>query len=253
MKPLGTELVRRLTGSVPVGRSYYYLKTGPDGRVLGYPEILITPGARISYVDKHGRFGLYVWEHPEGISVKWPVRVFRVTDIDEVRRSGFARRIHVCRAVTVVDEIPAWRIFGANGATVVRLVEQAAALDEESVGRFAPPLPEANAWVITHNEARDDGGTLSAAIIVRDALYDAARRSPVALFETREVWDSEAGTYMTEVLVDPRWKAALSAAWCAAYGFAAKPFIDARQFQVLTSAWITALGRPVEYEVGHTH
>ena len=205
MKPLGTELVRRLTGSVPVGRSYYYLKTGPDGRVLGYPEILITPGARISYVDKHGRFGLYVWEHPEGISVKWPVRVFRVTDIDEVRRSGFARRIHVCRAVTVVDE------------------------------------------------ARDDGGTLSAAIIVRDALYDAARRSPVALFETREVWDSEAGTYMTEVLVDPRWKAALSAAWCAAYGFAAKPFIDARQFQVLTSAWITALGRPVEYEVGHTH
>ncbi len=121
--------------------------------------------------------------------------VFRVVDIDQIGLGSATRSqgvVHICRALTVVDEIPARSIFGANGESVARLVAQAETIDETSVWRFAPPSADMEkAWLRTHNEmvARRDGGTSSASVIVSAAVTAAAKRSRLPAFETREVLD----------------------------------------------------------------
>ena len=228
----------------------YYLETGVDGRPLN-GDVIAAAGVRLTHVGTGS--GLFVWEHPEGLSLTWPVRVFRVVDIDQIGLGSATRSqgvVHICRALTVVDGIPARSIFGANGESVARLVAQAETIDETSVWRFAPPSADMEkAWLRTHNEmvARRDGGTSSASVIVSAAVTAAAKRSRLPAFETREVLDPEFGPYVAEVLVD-RWEAARMTAWYSAYGFAAKPLISDERFQMLTGTWVTAMGDPSTHD-----
>jgi hypothetical protein len=236
-----------------LGARFYYLETGTDGRVRGCDQAAV-PGARLSYIGGIGiRFGLCVWEHPEGISLTSPVRVFRVTDIDQIGVGGVTRSpgvVHVCRALTVVDEIPEWRIFGVNGETIARLVEQAEAIDEDALGRFPTSTAGMEAALrTTHGETFRLGGPSSAMAIVAAVVYAAAKRSPRPVFEIQEVFDPEFGPFGTRnVLVDPRWKAAVLVAQCAVLGFAARAAIDDERFQVLTSTWVTAMGDPSTHD-----
>ncbi len=176
------------------------------------------------------------------------MRLFRVTYLQTTGVIGAhsLRRAHVCRAVSVIDEIPAWRIFGERGATLARLIEQAGALDDATVARVPLESDRARtAWLTTHREmdGRHDWGPTTASYIVSRAVHDAARRSPRRVFGMPDYVDPAIGPY-EEILTDPQWQAALIAAGHAVAGFAAKPFIDDERFRILTNAWLFAVGDP---------
>jgi diguanylate cyclase (GGDEF)-like protein len=237
--------------------AWFYLQSGPDGRVLD--DLVASPGIRLSYLGD--RPGFYVTERPEGLRYRWPVRVFRVTDID-VDEANLPRITRVsgvidkCRALTVDDEIPGWRVFGVNGETVARLIEQVRSIDEASVGRFSPPtvqmiakMDKALAWVHTQEGLHANIGGDSAAAVVRHTFFATALRSPkwvVRMKDTRafDIYNWMSEPVLEPVLVDPRWEVARVAASNAAWGFAAQPFIDDKRFQLLISVWVAAMGDP---------
>ncbi len=88
------------------------------------------------------------------------------------------------------------------------------------------------------------GGSASAVVIARGAVFAAAKRSPVSPYESQMVDDPPYGPYMAEVLTEPHWSTALKATDCAAAGFAAREFIDDERFRTLTGLLVSAIGEP---------
>jgi hypothetical protein len=139
-----------------------------------------------------------------------------------------------------------------NGETVARLIEQVRSIDETSVGRFSPPtaqmttkMDKALSWVHTREGLHANIGRDSAYAVVHHEFFAAALRSPKGVVRMEDRLDPEYGYPTTvPVLVDPRWEVVRTAASNAAWGFAARHFIDDKRFQLLTSGWVAAMGDP---------
>jgi hypothetical protein len=148
----------------------------------------------------------------------------------------------------VLDEMPAWSMFGPDGWLVERLLDQIARLDEATVARFQSPPPEIieeRLMIYNWFVAAGAVGPVTAAVVVSQAVLAAARRSDPATFELRPITD-EFGTRPAEVLMEPHWLAVLQLADRAAYGLAGRALIDAERFHALVDRWVAVAGSPID-------
>jgi hypothetical protein len=115
-----------------------FVSTRPDGSGFsGSPSL--APGARCTF-DPAGREphkcdGMVVHESPRDV-LDWPVRLWRVRDVTRVPCECPQYRFFRVRELTVVEEIPAWLVFGPRGDRVLTILEQAERLTRAQVDRI---------------------------------------------------------------------------------------------------------------------
>ena len=96
----------------------------------------------------------------------WPCRLFVVDgkpvaglDDEEPYKAGF-------RQLRVVEELPAWRVFGPQGREVVALIERAALLTVDELKRLGA------AWDAARTAACDAAWNAAAVLVARDLISD---------------------------------------------------------------------------------
>lgn len=169
----------------------YYKATRPDGTdfhtgtvdyaaalASGEPVVHSDPGN----IDRGAVGYLSVSTSPSDCTgFRWPCRLFRVEPVEPRAVGSDLPNKRACHALTVVEELPAWQVFGPNGEAVVAVIDRASRLTLDEVGRLAA------AW----DAARD--ATWDAA---RDAAWDAFAALVRDLI-TPEQYDLLAGPWNT--------------------------------------------------------
>ncbi|MGI8647101.1 MAG: hypothetical protein DLM55_03700 [Acidimicrobiales bacterium] len=215
-------------------------------RVVFVPELLFAAQEHLrSRPVPHelvGDEGLVVHEDAREV-LTWPCRLWRVEDVEGVVRLRPENRWFRCKAMTVVEELPAWQVLGAHGDSVVSVMEQARWLTAEQVHHLAAidhggerRLYEAvwNRWLAVGGSGSPVGRGLS---LVNSAVDEAARRTDCGLF----AWD-EADE--VEFLADPGWQQAGRAAAAAALALGAPELFSSFERDVAARRWTTVFGRP---------
>ena len=192
-----------------------------------------------------GDEGLLVHEIATDVIV-WPSSLWRVDELEKPVRARPGNRWVRCRAFTVVEQVPAWLVAGPHGDAVEWVITRARDLTSDQVGALAA-LSEDDGEEQLKRSLRDRW--------VRDHLYgsrapvgcglgtlrrmvdEAARRVGPELFG----WDEEDEV---EVLRDPGWLRAHSAAHGAALALGAPEFLSAAQNAVLARRWTSVFGSP---------
>jgi hypothetical protein len=171
-----------------------------------------------------------------GVS-RWPVRLWRVTDI-EAAPPGSRVSDWYTRAISVriVEELPAWLLFGDHGYEVTRVIDAAGRLEDEDVTVLAAARADAaghvyaEAWRRWQAQARSGSPVGCALILVHQAVDRSARRSEPSLFR----YDPVDGV---DVLADRTWVAAKAACLEAALGLGAPHLVAPVEQALLTQAW----------------
>jgi len=231
----------------------YYLTVGLDGRnFFGRPEP--APGARVVFDaalmfaareqllghpvahELKGDEGLVVHEDPRD-ELGWPCRLWEVGDADGEIRLQPGNLWFRSRAVTVVQELPGWLVFGDRGAGVAAVIDQASRLTDAQVRALAaisddvPQLPYRD-W----SEQRIGGRLIrpigNAMAHVHEAVVEAARATGLDLFAFDEV----------HYLADETWQAARSIA--AAAALAAGTVEHSAEVALLARRWTDVVGSP---------
>jgi len=162
------------------------------------------------------------YEDPREVSI-WPCRLWRVADGE------------------VVEELPAWRVFGVLGEAVLTVVERAGAITEEQVAALAALDDREEGrlyqaawlrWGRTGERVNPVGSGVSEA---RRAVEEAARRTDDGLFG----WDDYDEV---EVLTDRVWRRAGHAAMAAALASGAPWLFEPEEREVVTHGWRTVMG-----------
>lgn len=107
---------------------------------------------------------------------RWPVRLWRVTDIEAAPPESQVSDWYT-RAVSVgiVEELPAWLLFGGHGYEVTRIIEAAGRLEDEDVTVLAAARPDtagqvyAEVWRRWQTQARSGSPVGYALILVHHA------------------------------------------------------------------------------------
>jgi hypothetical protein len=189
-----------------------------------------------------GDEGLVVHEEPREVFT-WPCRLWRVEDVEGVVRLRAENRWFRCKALTVVEELPAWLVLGGHGDSVVGVIEQARRLTREQVRDLAEldGGDEARAygaawrrWLAADGRGSPLGQGL---LVVHSAVVEAARRTDHGLF----AWDEEDEV---EVLADPAWQQAGEAAVAAALALGTPEIFDPFERQAAAQRWTTVVGHP---------
>jgi hypothetical protein len=189
-----------------------------------------------------GTDGLVVDEALRGV-LKWPCRLWRVDDLQGAVRLLPSNMWLRCKALTVLEELPAWLVMGAHGDAVVGVLEQARNLSSDQVRAIAE-LPDAeeqrlssavwDRWLL----ARDSGFPIGrGSDVVASAVEEAARRTDQGLFGWDEVDE-------VEVLANPSWRQARRAAVAAALAVGAPETLGEHDTERLGWRWMTVAGRP---------
>ncbi len=147
---------------------------------------------------------------------RWPCRLFAVEPVDPwTPHATDLPNKRACLSLRVVEELPAWQVFGPNGERVVAVIDRASRLTPGEVERLdaARDAAGAAAWAAPWAAARD-----AAWAAARDAAWDAA-------------W-AAAWAAARDAAWDAAWAAARDAAWDAAW---AAPWAAARD-----AAWAAA-------------
>ena len=114
---------------------------------------------------------------------RWPCRLFAVEPVDPwTPHATDLPNKRACLSLRVVEELPAWQVFGPNGERVVAVIDRASRLTPAEVDRLvaAWDASRAAAWVAARDAARDAARAAS-----RDAARDAAWAAPwAAIAET---------------------------------------------------------------------
>jgi hypothetical protein len=168
---------------------------------------------------------------------RWPVRLWRVTDIEAALPESQVSDWYT-RAVSVgiVEELPAWLLFGDHGYEVTRIIEAAGRLEDEDVTVLAAARPDtagdvyAEVWRRWEAQARSGSPVGYALILVHHAVEQAARRSGLPVFR----YDPADGV---DVLADRTWVAAEAACLEAALGLGGPHLVDPAEQALLSQAW----------------
>lgn len=175
---------------------------------------------------------------------RWPVRLWRVTDIEAAPPESQVSEWYT-RAISVriVEELPAWLLFGDHGDEVTSIIDAAGQLGHEDVTVLAAARPDAaghiyaEAWRRWQPQARSGSPVGYALILVHHAVEQSARRSGLSVFR----YDPVDGV---DVLADRTWAAAEAACVEAALGLGAPHLVDPTEQALLTQAWRRWLAAP---------
>jgi hypothetical protein len=225
--------------SEPIGESIRrdnFLQTPVSERDFAgapYPQ----PGVRVRGTGSNPPW-LVVVHYIDRMGVsRWPVRLWRVTDI-EAAPPGSQVSDWYTRAISVriVEELPAWLLFGDHGYEATRVIDAAGRLEDEDVTVLAAARADAaghvyaEAWRRWQAQARSGSPVGCALILVHQAVDRSARRSEPSLFR----YDPVDGV---DVLADRTWVAAKAACLEAALGLGAPHLVAPAEQALLTQAW----------------
>jgi hypothetical protein len=216
----------------------YYKATRPDGTDFRTGTIQYLVGHVVEHPTSK-RFGVMESNRSStylSVSVEpgevltggsWPCRLFRVEPVGRTVKCtdgayGFKRG---CRAMRVVEELPAYEALGPNGAEVAAIIDRAGRLTVDEARRLAAARAAAwsAAWSAARGAAR--GATWNAAWgaargAARGAAWDAAWNA---------AWDAARG-------------AAWDAAWDAASGALLRDVLAPEHYETLMGPWRSVIG-----------
>lgn len=134
----------------------------------------------------------------------WPARLFRVEPVGSVMGSSVFKHKRAVSALRVIEELPAWQVFGPNGREVAAVVQREAlvTLDEDYLMYLA-----ATALVNTRSAAR------------RRALDTALLNARIAAF-----------------------RVVSTVGWNAGYAYVVRDLITESDFQALAGPWLSVIG-----------
>jgi hypothetical protein len=202
----------------------YYKATRPDGTdfhtgTVDYGAALAS-SEPITHPAPHDRDAsgyLSVATVPTDCTgMSWPCRLFAV-EADDVREVDDLPNKRAVSSLRVVEELPAWQVFGPNGEAVVAVIDRARTLTADELTRL------------------DAAGA---------AAWDAARAAARAA-AWDEAWDA-AGAAAWDAARDEAWDEAWDAAWAAARDAAraelVRDLITPEQYDNLTAPWRSVVG-----------
>jgi hypothetical protein len=195
------------------------------------------PGARVRGTGGNPPW-LVVDHYIDGIVVnQWPVRLWRVADIEpappESQVGDWYTRVI---SVGIVEEVPAWLLFGDHGYEVTRVIDAAARLEGGDAMSLAAARPETAGQIYAESWRRwlphvPSGSPVGhALLLIHQAVERSARRTGLPLFRYDTIDE-------VEVLADSTWVAAGRACLEAALGLGAPHLVDPTEQALLTQAW----------------
>lgn len=240
-----------------VSQGYVYVAAGQPGEWAA-----AVPGGRIQLPSADPPWIVVDHQIESVVVARWPGKLWRVLIVDTqgIEQPRSTANYTRARAVDVLEEVPAGRLFGDHGAAICEVLEKARSLNVEEVQALGlarhPDAGQAysRAWATwlgitggaTHYQHQDLSQTL--------AIPSGERRSPVNYGFTilhRLVWDRAVELVGPTVLLtdeddelslDPTWAAAGTALLEAAMARGA-PHLSSEQDQTsLLSAWRTVFG-----------
>ncbi|AOT24388.1 hypothetical protein FDH08_gp37 [Propionibacterium phage B22] len=161
---------------------------------------------------------------------QWPALLLSVEPVGAMwtpRPDKFPRK-RAAHAWRVIEELPAWRLFGPQGRTVLDIIEQTAHLTKRQIAALNRALDAARdtVWDVAWNAAWH-AARVAARVAARGAARGAARYA---------AWDAARGA---------AWYATWVAARGAALGWLVKDLISVEDFRTLTGPWEQVMG-PIE-------
>jgi hypothetical protein len=220
----------------------YYKATRPDGTDFRTGTIQYLVGHVVEHPTSK-RFGVMESNRSStylSVSVEpgevltggsWPCRLFRVEPVGRTVKCtdgayGFKRG---CRAMRVVEELPAYEALGPNGAEVAAIIDRAGRLTVDEARRLAAARAAAwdAAWSAAWSAAR--GAARGASW---HAAWDAARgaaRGAAWDAAWNAAWDAARG-------------AAWDAAWDAASGALLRDVLAPEHYETLMGPWRSVIG-----------
>jgi hypothetical protein len=173
----------------------------------------------------------------------WPCRLWRVHRLEntfsppEVGTLPWLR----CDSFEVVEELPAWRVFGPHGAAVADFIAEVEHIDQAQVDILAAMDSEHEGEVRLkflerwRRQQPAQSGVYepsgAAGWHVDTAVNLAAGRTGQHLFD----WIETAASW--PILADPSWRNAALAAQATLNAVSAPELLDSREIQVLTARW----------------
>jgi hypothetical protein len=203
---------------------------GPGVRVRFDPGKLVAAARERDYgrpVDRPvaGDAGLVVHEVATDV-IRWPSSLWRVDKLDRPVRLRPGTTWVRCQAFDVLEQVPEWLVAGPHGDAVEWVITRARVLTGDQVDALATLRDDGeeqltrtlwDLWMRAHREGSPVGCGL---LELHRAVDEAARRVGPRLFG----WDEEDGV---EVLRDPGWQRARSAAHGAALALGAPQLLSA--------------------------
>jgi hypothetical protein len=175
---------------------------------------------------------------------RWPMRVWRVTDVGAAPpESQLSPSYTRANSVRIVDEVEAWRVFGASGWAVATVIEGSASIDRDDVTVLAPGRSAdsddlyARAWEAWDPGTAGGSPVGSGLILVWQAVEQAARSIDPSLF----TFDPVDGV---DVLTDRDWTLAGRACTEAALAFGAPSLLSASDGELLSATWRAHFDNP---------
>ena len=151
---------------------------------------------------------------------QWPCRLFAVEPVDPwTPHATDLPNKRACLSLRVVEELPAWQVFGPNGERVAAIVDRASRLTADEVDRLDA------AW----DAARDAAGAAARAA-ARAAAWAAAWDAALAA-----AWDAA-----RDAARDAAWAAARAAAR-ASIAETVRDLITPEQYELLAGPWNTVI------------
>ena len=169
------------------GRDFYsgtidYAAACGTGEVIRHPGALIdrvtgiTVRPRKLVRDDPGTYISVSVSEADCTGFTWPGRLFRVEPVGRVMGGGkvplkASPNKRAVSALRVIEELPAWRLFGPNGQDVVAIIERCATLTADEVGRLAAAWDARDAaWDAAWDAARDAAWDAARAVLARDLI-----------------------------------------------------------------------------------
>ena len=199
----------------------YYKATRPDGTdfhtgtidyaaALASGEVIKHPAAKMVRDDPATYLSVSV--HAANCTgMRWPCRLFRVEPVGRTLTASINDSKRACRALRVVEELPAHLALGPQGEQVAALIERVRRLTAVEVERLAA------AWDAVWDAARDGA---------RDAAWDAA-------------WDA---------VWDAVWVTSRVGARDASLALLTRDLISTEHYDTLIGPWRDVIGTPPEGE-----
>jgi hypothetical protein len=191
---------------------------------------------------------MWVYRLNKIFPIRWPIRLWRVTDIDPPPPTASNTDYWRAVAFTVVEELAPWIALGKNGWRDAWIIERAETLTREDAVALALAIPAGadqdyhQVW-LRHLRWLDSGGVVptdrgggGGISLAYQAVERAARRVDPQAFEVVEVNEKP-------VLVGV-WRKAASTAMYAVMAFGGSRFLDAEGTERLAAAWRSRFDDP---------
>jgi len=180
------------------------------------------------------------------VVAKWPGKLWRVSVLKPAAEqpAAYAKYTRAV-AVEVIDEEPVWRLFGAHGEAVCRILERARTITLDDVAMLENAIPDeareaySRAWNRWLGDAHDHTATLAAGdsrspigagfTVLHNLIVERARTLTGGAALTTNDDD--------EVVLAPEWSAASDAFLHAAMAHGSPELIASSDPELLTAAW----------------